>query len=60
MWLVAGVYYSQARYSEAGPLYVECLELRKRLLGHDHADVASSVNNLIILFMAQARLNETE
>jgi hypothetical protein len=43
---LAGLYHSQGRYTEAEPLYLEALDLRKQLLGDNHPDVALSLNNL--------------
>jgi tetratricopeptide (TPR) repeat protein len=52
MWPLASItwhllYDSQGRYEQAEPLYQQALEMRKRLLGDEHPDVAySSLNNL--------------
>jgi tetratricopeptide (TPR) repeat protein len=47
MWPKASItwqdlYDSQGRYEQAEPLYVEALEMRKRLLGDEHPDVAKA------------------
>jgi tetratricopeptide (TPR) repeat protein len=54
------LYYSQGRYTEAEPLYLEALDLRKRLLGDNHPDVAASLNNLAGLYKSQGRYPEAE
>ncbi|MEL6780562.1 MAG: tetratricopeptide repeat protein, partial [Cyanobacteria bacterium J06597_16] len=54
------LYKSQGRYSEAEPLYREALEMRKRLLGDEHPDVASSLNNLAALYYNQGRYSDAE
>ncbi|WP_292761209.1 tetratricopeptide repeat protein, partial [Nostoc sp. NOS(2021)] len=51
---------SQGRYSEAEPLYKKALELRQRLLGEEHPDVASSYNNLAGLYHSQGRYSDAE
>jgi tetratricopeptide (TPR) repeat protein len=54
------LYSSQGRYPEAEPLYLEALDLRKRLLGDNHPDVATSLNNLAYLYKSQGRYTEAE
>ena len=57
----AGDYFMQlGRYSEAEPLYVEALRMRKRLLVPEHPDVALSLNNLAELYRSQGRYEEAE
>ncbi|MDF5726005.1 MAG: tetratricopeptide repeat protein [Rhizonema sp. PD37] len=57
---LAYLYNSHGKYSEAEPLLVEALELRKRLLGEDHPDVATSLNNLASLYKSQGLYSEAE
>jgi tetratricopeptide (TPR) repeat protein len=57
---LAGLYNAQKRYAEAKPLYLQALELRKRLLGTEHPDVALSLNNLAYLYYSQGRYTEAE
>jgi tetratricopeptide (TPR) repeat protein len=47
---LAFLYYSQGRYNDAEPLFLQSLEIRKRQLGTDHPDVAQSLNNLAGLY----------
>ncbi len=54
------MYESQGRYEEAEPLYLQALELCKRLLGDNHPDVATSLNNLALLYESQGRYEEAE
>ena len=57
---MASLYDSQGKYNEAEPLYQQALALRQKLLGDDHPDVASSLNNLAGLYKSQGRYNEAE
>ncbi|QJB45125.1 tetratricopeptide repeat protein [Dolichospermum flos-aquae] len=57
---LALLYYSQGRYNDAEPLYLQSLDIRKRQLGDDHPDVASSLNNLALLYYSQGRYNDAE
>ncbi|BBD65248.1 hypothetical protein NIES4070_15990 [Nostoc commune HK-02] len=57
---LAGLYYSQGRYSEAEPLFIQALALRRKLLGEEHPDVASSLNNLAGLYDSQGRYSKAE
>jgi tetratricopeptide (TPR) repeat protein len=57
---LANLYKSQGRYTEAEPLYLEALDLTKRLLGDNHPDVAQSLNNLAYLYQSQGRYTEAE
>jgi tetratricopeptide (TPR) repeat protein len=57
---LALLYKSQGRYDEAEPLYLQALELSKRLLGDNHPDVATSLNNLAYLYESQGRYDEAE
>ena len=45
---------------EAEPLYLQALELTKRLLGEEHPHVATSLNNLALLYKSQGRYSEAE
>ncbi|MDK2459800.1 tetratricopeptide repeat protein, partial [Aphanizomenon sp. PH219] len=57
---LAGLYESQGRYNDAEPLYLQSLDIRKRQLGDDHPDVASSLNNLAGLYESQGKYSEAE
>jgi tetratricopeptide (TPR) repeat protein len=50
----------QGRYREAIPVHAETLELRRRVLGEEHPDVAASLNNLAALYDDQGRYGEAE
>ncbi|MDB9486591.1 tetratricopeptide repeat protein [Dolichospermum circinale CS-537/01] len=57
---LAVLYKNQGKYSEAEPLYLEALEMRRRLFTGDHPDVASSLNNLASLYYNQGKYSEAE
>ncbi|NJP12648.1 MAG: tetratricopeptide repeat protein [Leptolyngbyaceae cyanobacterium RU_5_1] len=50
----------QGRYGEAEPLYVQSFHIREQQMGADHPDVATSLNNLALLYRAQGRYGEAE
>lgn len=45
---------------EAEPLYLRALAIRKQELGPEHPDMASSLNNLALLYQMQGRYAEAE
>ncbi|HYW21436.1 MAG TPA: tetratricopeptide repeat protein [Nodularia sp. (in: cyanobacteria)] len=51
---------SQGRYNQAEPLYLQALELYKRLLGDNHPSIATSLNNLANLYSDQGRYDQAE
>ncbi|MGD2183538.1 tetratricopeptide repeat protein [Lusitaniella coriacea] len=57
---LAELYRSQGRYEAAEPLYLEALDLKKKLLGEEHPHVASSLNNLAGLYKSQGRYEAAE
>ena len=57
---LAGLYHNQGRYDDAEPLYLQALDMRKKLLGDEHPDVASSLSNLAGLYHLQGRYDEAE
>jgi tetratricopeptide (TPR) repeat protein len=50
----------QGRYSEAKPLYLQTLDIRKKLFGSEHPDIAQSLNNLAALYHAQGNYPAAE
>jgi Flp pilus assembly protein TadD len=57
---LALLYDSQGEYSNAEPLLLQSLEIKKRQLGADHPDVATSFNNLALLYELQGKYNNAE
>ncbi|TVQ53104.1 MAG: CHAT domain-containing protein, partial [Spirulina sp. DLM2.Bin59] len=57
---LAILYNLQVRYTDAEPLYLQALEMTKRLFGTEHPDVATSINNLAFLYRSQGRYAEAE
>jgi tetratricopeptide (TPR) repeat protein len=54
------LYYSQGQYNDAEPLYLQSLDIKKRQLGNDYPDVATSLNNLALLYESQRKYLEAE
>ena len=50
----------RGQYAEAEPLLQSALVLRQQLLGGEHPDVATSLNNLAVLALKQRRYKEAE
>jgi tetratricopeptide (TPR) repeat protein len=57
---LAVLYDNQGKYSEAEPLLLDALEMRKQLFTGDHPDVATSLNNLASLYKSQGKYSEAE
>ena len=58
--IAAGLYEDQRKYSEAEPLYLEALEISKKLLGEEHPNIANSLNKLALLYHVQGKYSEAE
>ncbi len=55
------MYYGhKGKYAEAEPLYRRSLEIKEKVLGPDHPDVAISLNNLAALYEKQGKYVEAE
>jgi tetratricopeptide (TPR) repeat protein len=54
------LYQFQGRYSEAEPLSLQALEIRRRSLPEDHPSLATSLNNVAGLYYFQGRYSEAE
>ena len=52
--------YQQGRYADAEPLYKRSLAIWEKALGPDHPDVATSLNNLAVLYREQGRYADAE
>ena len=52
---LARIYQNQGRYREALPLYRKSLQIYEQQLGANHPNVATSLNNLALLYDAQGR-----
>jgi len=57
---IALVYYNNANYEEAEPLYKRALALNEASFGKDHPEVATNLNNLAELYNETNRLAEAE
>jgi tetratricopeptide (TPR) repeat protein len=58
--ILAELHRHQGNYTLAEPLYMECLDTRKIILGVDHPDTLASMNNLAILYMNQSQCTLAE
>ena len=56
----SSLYQVRGRYDEAEPLLLETLEIQKRVLGDDHPETLTFMNNLASLYFAQGRYDEAE
>jgi tetratricopeptide (TPR) repeat protein len=55
----AGRYLGErGQYREALPLYQRALAINEQVLGHEHPDTATSLNNLAVLYDAQGNYSE--
>ena len=50
----------QGKLAEAEPYYREALEKRRRVLGEEHPDTLSSINNMGLLLRDQGKLDQAE
>jgi CHAT domain-containing protein len=57
---LAELYWAQARYADAEPLFKRALVIRETALGPDHPDVAASLNNLASVYQDQGRYAEAD
>ncbi|MBE9177428.1 tetratricopeptide repeat protein [Oculatella sp. LEGE 06141] len=57
---LAGLYYSQGRYGKAEPLYLQVIELNKRVLDANDPDAATSLENLARLYDSLGHYAEAE
>lgn len=53
---LAVLYGKRGRYREAEPLCKRALEIRERVLGEQHPDVAKQLNNLALLCQNQGKI----
>ena len=52
--------YNQGKYAEAIPLAERALAIREKILGAEHPDVATSLNNLAALYYSQGKYAQAE
>ncbi|MCP9826461.1 CHAT domain-containing protein, partial [Synechococcus sp. EJ6-Ellesmere] len=57
---LAELYRSQGAYAKAEPLYLRALAIRENALGPDHADTATSLNDLAVLYFSQGAYAKAE
>ena len=54
------LYEGQGKYDLAEPLYVECLAMRKEVLGDRHPDTLKSMNGLAVIYYNQGKYDKAE
>ena len=52
--------YSQGKYTEATPMAIEALKIRRGVSGDKHPDTALSINNLAMVYYRQAQYAKAE
>ena|ERR1700680_4968344 len=57
---LAELYRAQGQYAKAEPLYLQALEIEKKVLGPEHPNVARELNNLALLYDAQGQYAKAE
>ena len=57
---LAVLYGKRGKYKDAEPLCKRALEIREKVLGSDHPDVAKQLNNLALLCQNQGKYEEVE
>ncbi|HLP88444.1 MAG TPA: tetratricopeptide repeat protein [Nostocaceae cyanobacterium] len=63
IWPFVGLgrfYEGQGFYGKAAPWREQCVEVTKQRLGEEHPNVATSLNNLAVLYYCQGRYDEAE
>ena len=54
------LYDSQGLYAKAETIYLRSLAIREKMLGTDHPDTATSLNNLAVVYDNQGRYEKAE
>ncbi|HEX4878153.1 MAG TPA: tetratricopeptide repeat protein [Chitinophagaceae bacterium] len=56
----ARLYEQLSQYAMAEPLYIQALEIRKKIFGENHPDYAQSLNNLAVLYSKTGKYEKVE
>jgi tetratricopeptide (TPR) repeat protein len=59
-WEFAGTLQTDGQYKKAVELYKQAMQSRKRVLGNEHPDTLSSMNNLASTYMNQGQWKDAE
>lgn len=57
---LAGLYNDQGKFDKAELLYLQALDLDKRILGEKSSEYATSLSNLALLYVDQAKFKQAE
>jgi|SRR5579871_1141359 len=58
--ILASLYYNMGNFIAAEPLLVQALEINEKVLGTEHPDTMTSLNNLAVLYKTQHRYEKAE
>ncbi|OAN99202.1 hypothetical protein A8B75_19330 [Sphingomonadales bacterium EhC05] len=57
---LTGLYYDRGQFDAAEPLYLQALDIRKKIFGGEHPDTLQTLNDLGIAYHEQGRFSEAE
>ncbi|MCT7990299.1 tetratricopeptide repeat protein [Laspinema olomoucense] len=58
--IIGRAFYDKGEYGKAEPLWKQAMNICRKVLGDEHPDTATSLNNLALLYKSQGRYREAE